>query len=178
MDSEEGCYCIGLDPQPSLLAISVLNPSGVLIQCFAYWFKKKTSFKTAGDWEVYICGECNLVARSVVKNLKRDGAEKIVIAVEQQRSRINSIVESSVTTAFLALDCHLVVPHPQTWKKSIHMATTGNNADNKKMSEDVYGEIVRNFYKQNKMELPKRIHDLCDSLGIAKYLYNRVHNGG
>jgi hypothetical protein len=167
--------CIGIDPQQTLLGVTVLNSGGSMTQCFTYWFKKKTSFKTSGDWEVYICTECIGIAAAIKTKLGDEmEGNGVYVAIEQQRSRVNSIIEAALTTAFLAEGCKVMVPHPRAWKAGINMKQGGSNKENKRHSEEKYGEKLRSFYKNNKVSLPDRIHDLCDSMGIAEYLYLRI----
>lgn len=150
----------GIDPQPTLLSVN-----GTMNEKIIYWknhyLKKKNTFRNAHEWQEYIWTECY----NVISSLSRFKPDLIV--VEQQRGRVNSIIEQSIIGCCLSKNIKVTTVHPLTWKKNSLVKHGKGNAKNKfeslKKLESLNIEIPEEYKHL------ERKHDLADAYFIREY---------
>lgn len=169
-------YFVGIDPQPTQLAVKVevSGDSVATIDWFNILLKLKSLFKTAEEWELYVADQCNMVIDNIVKTISvysgRSTKKWVYCAIEQQRGRVKSIIEACLVAATLKVGWIVCVPHPVTWKKSCKMKHGKGNTQNKIESEKMYSEELELYCAEKHILVPKRIHDLCDAAGLCDHL--------
>lgn len=173
-------FYLGIDPQISLLAIHCSNDYLDDVFWFQQILKKKVSsgFKNAEDWELYLANEINQFVDNVDNSIKsrEDHTEGSIIygGVEQQRGRVNSIIEAMLVAAGVRVGWRMCVPHPTTWKKSIGLKCAPGNKNNKNASVELVYDDLSKFYHATNQKLPARVHDLCDAKCISEHVYNKI----
>lgn len=170
-------YYVGIDPQQSLLAIHVNSDEEEDVFWYQHVFKKKasSSFKTAESWELYIGKEIEGVVEQLDANIRKlpgfSPASRIYSGVEQQRGRVNSIIEAMLISCGQSKGWHMCIPHPLTWKKSVGMKCIPGNKSNKNESVNMVGPDLMAYLKKNNLKNPGRIHDLCDAKCISAHVF-------
>lgn len=201
-------YIIGIDPQPKLLAYCLIFfrqtekdsyhrvgnqlVNFEIVEWNNLYLRKKERFKTAFDWQLYILNECHLFSTKLIKKINThfEGvhywtpADKlrgynVLFAVEQQRGRVNSIIEQSLLAA-MSFEDHsksfyfnnksLYSLHPTTWKKAVKFQNQGTNKKNKDFSVTEISPCLTEYRSRVNISTKpgERIHDLCDAFLIAK----------
>jgi hypothetical protein len=183
-------YVVGIDPQRNLFAfyvgkrVPVTLADGTTkctlldIEWYEHYLLRKDSYKVAENWEIYLIKECVECLKKVESFINMDASGKayhVKLGVEQQRGRVNSILESSLATAAAALGWEITIPHPKKWKAAIHFKAEepGNNS-NKRKAEELEGSDLSEFHTKKKRKLPKVVHHLCDARLIGKYVHTSV----
>lgn len=178
-------FVVGIDPQPSLLAVCVkhLN-TGKRIAWFQVLLKRKDSFPKAGDWESYIVDQCIRTVSEIethIANVFLGVQNKMFyvdFAVEQQRGRVKTIPETCLATAARARGWTIRIPHPNTWKKGMGFTAEvedsahipRGNKENKAWAQKLYEKSLIEHCKSKGTQPPKVTHHLCDAACIADYL--------
>jgi hypothetical protein len=167
-------YFIGIDPQPSNISVCVLDEEANVLKWLAICLFKRTTFLTATDWQKYIIEQCQNIVYEDLKEYITE-ATNVSIGVEQQRGRINSIIEQTLLTIFFEKfkGSTIFSIHPKKWKRIISFNPVGNNTNrnHKQHSVNMVHTILLNYCKENDIVTPTgRIHDLCDAYLISKAL--------
>lgn len=169
-------YSIGIDPNLSAFAVCIMYNKKVF-RWFTVLLKKKDQMGKATDWSNYISDQCDYMYIDILESIIQHSGNKtnqIFIVIEQQRGRIMSILESILLAKARSHNIpntHVLIAHPRTWKKAIYEFSTdilGNNA-NKKESERIELQNLKDYCHLNNIEMPIRTHDLCDAKLIARY---------
>ncbi len=175
-------FYVGIDPQPTLLAVHVSSEEEDSLFWYQRILKKKVSslFKTAEEWELYVSGETNQFVDKLDGEMRghrswMHGVSKIYCGVEQQRGRVDSILEAMLVSAGTAHGWIMSVPHPLTWKKSVGLTSQPGNKQNKRSSEALVADELKVFFQERNIKLPARIHDLCDAKLISEHVYMRYN---
>ncbi len=166
---------VGIDPQPRLLAVHVRVKDGNLdtFNWFKHYLQKKSRFDNAQAWQEYIYQE----SYSVLKQVKMDVTAKLkrpmsLVVVEQQKGRVNSIVEQSLLVACKVLELPCLILHPTTWKKRSNIPCMGDNKKNKLAVEKV---VLPYLFRYRNSEIKEdRDHDLCDAFKISEAGENSI----
>jgi hypothetical protein len=164
-------FFVGVDPQQNNVSVCVLNDVGEPVYWQQVVMQLRKTFPSASDWQ-------EMVIR-VVASLLRDVSflgDDTKVYVEQQRGRLNSIVEQTVLCTFKRLYDECKTVHPRKWRKSHGFFKRGvSNADNKKASKANVRDVLKAYGNKcggNVMEAnSERIHDLCDAYLIARSLW-------
>lgn len=156
---------IGIDPQPTLLGVCGITSTGKIVFWEPVWFQKKSTFKHVQLWQEYIISECLIELKKIQVTYPQ---YELYISVEQQRGRINSMIEHTIVTLCYLLKLKCKVFHSKTWKSIINFESAKGNRNNKEHSEFLCKDIIdKDFPHFNDYE---RKHDLCDGYLIAKAL--------
>jgi hypothetical protein len=151
---------VGIDPQPSLLAVHVREGFRTH-QWFVINFRKKSSFNPVQKWQEYIATNCVDMINKLYKDFN-DRKDKILVVIEQQRGRVNALIEHSLLMACMQLNISRLVVHPNTWKKSVKLNSGPGNKTNKQTS-------VQLVEKETGKSLGEgRVHDKADAYCISK----------
>jgi hypothetical protein len=171
-------YYVGIDPQQSLLAINVNTDEEEDAFWFQHIFKKKNSsgFKTAEMWELYIAAEIETVITELDNKIRAhesfsEASSSIFCGVEQQRGRVNSLIEGILVSCGQRKGWIMSIPHPLTWKKSVGLKCLPGNKNNKNESTSMIGPDLMDYLKKNDLKKPARIHDLCDAKCISAHVF-------
>jgi len=153
---------MGIDPQPSEIDVHIRNSKGETLYWCQHYLEVKSSFSRAQDWQEYIWRQCNLLFETCLSKVKRID----VCGFEQQRGRINSMIEQSLLGCCMIKNIKRVILHPLTWKKLVGLKPQGSNAKNKKhVTMLLANELVK--HNPHWKDLT-RVHDLCDAWFISK----------
>ena len=168
----EVCYqgevYIGIDPQPDNISVCVLTFDSEYKSHVLMWKKKilqrKDSFSKAALWQAYIVDESYSLFWDI-DTLRKSGYG-INVCVEQQRGRVNSLMEQTLFTIGRMFKFNMSLINASQCKKLVNMGQAGNNYRNKLL---VTNEISHILYKHDDKYKNKshRIHDLCDAYLIA-----------
>jgi hypothetical protein len=161
---------LGFDPQPGLLAYHVAeykynNP---LSEKTLIWQReilmKKACFDNAQQWQEYIWKICTGLFDKIERELSMKSIN--LVAIEQQRGRVNSLIEQSLLGCCMIRNLPRVIFHPATWKNLTGIPSLGSNAENKKYVKQLFEKDLQKFKFTD-----KRTHDLCDAKLISKAAY-------
>jgi hypothetical protein len=153
---------LGIDPQPTVLGFHLRDAKGDTKDWKALFLKKKSSFKGAQAWQEYVYAIC----QDTIENYSVDHKISLVV-IEQQRGRVNSIIEQSLLISCIAVGLPARTLHPVKWKKLVGLSLKGSNAKNKKESCDKIADQLKSHFMRTGEMLPNRIHDLCDAFYIS-----------
>lgn len=150
---------VGIDPQPTLIAVHARNTTKTL-----YWknlyLMKKVYFEGAQKWQEYIHQQSKELIIDLMNIAKKNNCIIKLIIIEQQRGRVYSLIEQCLLDICIFYSLPRVIMHPVVWRRHVGLNNThGNNKTNKINSVN----IVKH---QMKEEIPiedKRIHDLCEA---------------
>lgn len=162
---------VGIDPQPRLLAVHVRckDQNGHLntFDWFKHYLQKKSRFDNAQAWQEYIYQESYKVLNEVKMNVSAK-LKKVptLVVVEQQKGRVNSIVEQSLLVACKVLLLPCLILHPTTWKKRSNVPCMHDHRKNKLAVEELVLPYLFEYRKSNVKE--DRDHDLCDAFKISE----------
>lgn len=167
-------FFIGIDPQPSLLAVHVRDIEDNDILWYQVILKRKDAFKNAEMWELYTAEQCRKTIMDLNSTLSYiEISKKVYLAIEQQRGRVKSIAEACLVTAAMEQEWEIVVPHPMTWKKTVGLKSEAGNKNNKLASTNLHKADLTTYCEKNgQKKLPLRIHDLCDAKCISQHAKN------
>lgn len=172
-------FTIGIDPQPSLIAVHIYDIlRDRTIKWFVLMLQKKTRKNTAQEWQEYICKQSDVLLNYCIDTIiSYNGGnclKHILVVVEQQRGRVNSIIEQSILASCVKNDVARQILHPLTWKKKVGINCMGSNKENKKLVENLVSPILKKYCKETGMNICStcRIHDMCDAYLISKAFSN------
>lgn len=174
---------VGIDPQQKFISVNVSMADGTVLAWFNHILKRKQSsqFATAQSWQEYIFRECHSLLQTVVYNhIKSPHYHISRVGIEQQKGRVNTIIEQTLLCVCLILKIPATVLHPVTWKKRTGIQCMGSNQANKKECVEKTRHILVSYFGEAKvveMETTddKRIHDYCDAYRIGEAL-RIMHN--
>jgi hypothetical protein len=155
---------VGIDPQQDNISICVQSPQLELpISWSKILLKQRSSFSIAETWQKYIFEQSTLIAEEL-------GRLKVkIVIIEQQRGRLNSIIEQTLLCCCLkvGLDVHTI--HPRKWKMGLNFESGTTNHFQKKQSLELVKPLLEKFCIANNIPIPTgRLHDLCDAYLISK----------
>lgn len=160
---------VGIDPQPNNISVCVLKanlPSDTREPDPEDWFMvvlmQRAVFPSAEDWQKYIWKQCTEICKGLVKKYP-----KCHVYVEQQRGRINSMIEQSLLGACMTNNLEVTTVHPKRWK-SDHNFEKGTNANHKNQAEYKIKPSLEKYCRKYGKPLPIRVHDLCDAYLISE----------
>jgi hypothetical protein len=159
---------VGIDPQQDNISICVKYKDSELPIPRGWTkvlLKQRSSFSIAETWQKYIIEQSNLIA-SELKNFKVD-----VVKIEQQRGRLNSIIEQSLLCSCLKEGLKVHTIHPRKWKMGLGFEPGSTNHFQKKHALKLVKPILDKYWSiYNIPPLPEdeRLHDLCDAYLISK----------
>lgn len=159
---------VGLDPQPALLACHAIDEKENIILWEPIYFAKKSSFKTVQDWQEYMVNTCHEFFNKLQVSYSNN--YEIVVGIEQQRGRVNSMIEQTLLMLCMILKMKRVVLHPRTWKSAILFKSGKGNYANKEAAIRECNDIIEKKYPH--FLEASRLHDLCDARLISRALYN------
>jgi hypothetical protein len=169
-------YHVGIDPQPSLIAVYAETPNNEVLAWFQLRLQRKDSYKSSEDWGIYIANQCKLILREfrtvIFTHHEANPTGKppvIVLTVEQQRGRVNSLIEGYLVGVAVDLNMSLFVPHPNKWKSKVKLECEPGNKANKDAALTRYGKEYIKYCKLNGRNPEKRIHDVCDARCLVEY---------
>lgn len=175
---------VGIDPQPTLLSVNCcLEDNTTIVAWFNHYLKKKATFVNAQGWQVHIYEECHKLLHQVIPNACSEKcfprACKIeLVTIEQQKGRVNTILEQTLLCVCKALNLNVHIIHPLTWKKEVGISCTGTNKKNKDTVVEATKTDFELHFGVNTNNTQLRIHDLCDAFQIRKAGYFKAthHN--
>lgn len=154
---------MGIDPQPTLIAVCVLDQYDKIYWWENIYLLKRNNFSTAQLWQEYIFQS----SRDIVEKGK-SLYPGLSVAVEQQRGRIKSIIEQGFLSACMELKIPRKILHPGTWKKACGFKSAKGNKNNKKLSEILGVKRLKDYNPELLEKNKDRYHDLTDAYFIAK----------
>ncbi len=162
---------VGIDPQPRLLAVHVRckNFNGELntFDWFKHYLQKKSRFDNAQAWQEYIYHECYTILKQVKLNVSiKLKSPPTLVVIEQQKGRVNSIVEQSLLVSCKVLDLPCLILHPTTWKKRANVPCMHDHKRNKQVVEEMVMPYLYRYRNSNVKE--DRDHDMCDAFKISE----------
>lgn len=177
---------VGIDPQQKFLSVNVATEKGQVIAWWNHVLKRKQSsqFATAQEWQEYIYQECIQVLSVKISQKCRESGypniEIIQVGFEQQKGRVNTIIEQAILDACVALQIPRKILHPVTWKKQTDIPCMGSNKENKEACVQKTKQEMEAFFGAEKLShIEKteegRIHDYCDAFRIRQAT-QRIHN--
>lgn len=170
---------VGIDPQQKFISVNVTLEDGTILAWFNHVLKRKQSsqFATAQSWQEYIFRECHNLLQTVVYNQIKPYQNVTIsrVGIEQQKGRVNTIIEQTLLCVCLILKIPATVLHPVTWKKKTGIQCMGSNHANKKECVEKTRHILVGYFGEAKVvEMEntddKRIHDYCDAYRIGEAL--------
>ena len=177
---------VGIDPQQKFLSVNVATEKGEVIAWWNHILKRKQSsqFGTAQDWQEYIYRECLFLLETEIFTMCRKGGYSNIeikeVGLEQQKGRVNTIIEQAILDVCIRLQLPRRILHPVTWKKQTEIPCTGSNKENKEACVQRTKHEMKAFFGEEKLnQLGKteegRIHDYCDAFRIRQAT-QRIHN--
>ncbi len=162
---------VGIDPQPRLLAVHVrckdCNGNLDTFDWFKLYLQKKCRFENAQAWQEYIYQESHKMLSEVKMNVMAKLKKPLtLVVVEQQKGRVNSIVEQSLLVACKVLALPCLILHPTTWKKRTNVPCMQDHRKNKLAVEQLVLPTLFEYRKSNVKE--DRDHDLCDAFKLSE----------
>jgi uncharacterized iron-regulated protein len=154
---------LGIDPQRTLIATHLRGVDGKTADWRTFYLKKKSAFKGAQSWQTYIHEKCF----EILEDYATYHHIRLVV-IEQQRGRINSIIEQSLLVCCMALELEASIMHPLKWKSLSGVSCKGSNKKNKDHVEQMVSSALEEYFSQKGEKLPKRIHDLCDAYLLSE----------
>lgn len=189
MATIERYFIVGIDPQPTLLAVHVRDNFDATIAWFKHYFQKKCRFDNAQKWQEHIYDETSnvlqqkipLIIKAKFSYLSLQQCVPRYVAVEQQKGRVNSIIEQTVLCLCKHAKIEVLILHPMTWKKHTNIPKTGNNKKNKEAVEKIvkpklqeYIQTSTDLHDTEQLNIvdwdktKERLHDLCDADKISE----------
>ncbi len=169
-------YHVGIDPQPSLIAVYAETPNSEVLAWFQMRLQRKDSYKSSEDWGIYVANQCKVILREfrtvIYTHYQAQPTGKspvIVVTIEQQRGRVNSLIEGYLVGVAVDLNMSLFVPHPNKWKSKVKLDCEPGNKSNKDAALTRYGKEYIKYCKLNGRNTEKRIHDVCDARCLVEY---------
>jgi len=168
---------VGIDPQPDNISICAIkhqvdhyNLKQLHYVSVIYWVKHKlklkTTFNKAEDWQRYVINETRNVFDKLSKHISKYNYKTVFISVEQQRGRVNSLIEQTLFTVSMSHNYETHSTGPMLWKSLINMKRLGSNTNNKIEAKTLVLPIYEQWV-QCKIDKKFRVHDLCDAYLIA-----------
>lgn len=162
-----GDVYVGIDPQPDNISVCAIETTnGDVLYWHKHKLKLKLTFNRAEDWQRYIVEESLIVLDKMFSKFRLSLANNVYISIEQQRGRVNSIVEQTLFTLCVTKGYQTFTTGPMLWKKMTDTKSVGENKKNKQKSVDMVLHIYEN-YIDSKVGPKFRAHDLCDAYLIA-----------
>jgi len=149
----------GIDPQPTVIAFCTIKDQDIF-ECKEIRLKKKSAFKNAQDWQIYLY--------KAVKEVFEFIDDKSPIFIEQQRGRINSILEQTILIESLSRKRATRVLHPLTWKRLTNTKCMKDHTLNKREAERKVLHRLREFERKKGLSESKVPHNMCDAILIAE----------
>jgi hypothetical protein len=181
---------IGIDPQPTFLSINCTtdqntlvpdtDPKTYTVSWFNHYLKKKSAFGCAQAWQEHIFEECYKILHTVIP---RQCEEKCypnlydikLVSVEQQKGRVNTILEQTILCVCKQLALPALILHPLTWKKTVGLECGGGNKKNKELVVEMTHDTLVAFFGDYQAGGTKlRVHDLCDAYQIRRAGYTLI----
>lgn len=174
---------VGIDPQPTLISVNCttehanndkLNPKDYTIAWFNHYLKKKSAFSCAQGWQEHVFDESYKLLSGIIKTQCEEKCypNRYVIklvAIEQQKGRVNTILEQTLLCVCKQLHLPVMVLHPLTWKKAVGLETGGGNKKNKDLVVNMTHNTLTSFFGNYEVKGAKlRVHDLCDAYQIRR----------
>jgi hypothetical protein len=178
----DNVYYIGIDPQPSLLAICCMDPKQEIMEWFDIRLHRKDTYKSAEDWGIYVAHQAKVVLADLKELIFTYHKQKfvtrnkmlrptILLCIEQQRGRVNSLIEGYLVGVGVDLDMNILVPHPNKWKSKVGLVSEPGNKANKTASLKMYVDQYVKYCDSIGKRPGKRLHDLCDAKCLAIYAH-------
>jgi len=159
-------WTLGIDPQPSAIAgCCVGDRNGRVVYLHMVRLAHKAQM-SAQRWQEYVITEFEKFFDNVMAAAASSGATLAKVAVEQQRGRVNSMMEVSCVAICMQKRLWRLVVSPKTWKSWTDVPCTGDHNENKKEST----RIALPFLISYDPGVEKRhspVHHLCDAYHIA-----------
>ena len=165
---------VGIDPQPRLLAFHVRNSLNITLAWFKHYLQKKSRFNNAQEWQEYLYDQCIMVLKEKIPQVCHTQQLPSLVVCEQQKGRVNSIIEQSILAACRSLGIKLLILHPTSWKKATGVPCLKDYRKNKQVVEQMVGPKLQQWFKDNNINKDKededknRLHDLCDAEKISE----------
>ena len=168
-------YTLGVDPQPTCLGICVKEyGKDEPIVWRVEYFKRKSLFKKSEDWQKYLHKKCKIILIQIIEH-ELGGSKDLVLVIEQQRGRVNSLVENTLC----CIGCDMVgmdgvrLVHPNTWRKTLpvdHEKGECGHYSNKKSTIRLtkQNDLLRPIVESRKLST-LRLADMCDAYWICKW---------
>jgi hypothetical protein len=150
------------------------NPKTYTIAWFNHYLKKKATFANAQGWQEHVYDECYNILGSVIPKQCQEKCHPnpftiVLVSVEQQKGRVNSILEQTLLCCCKQLKLPIYTVHPVTWKKAVNLQCAGSNKKNKSLVVEFTKPAMEEYF--GVQEETARIHDLCDAFQIRKAGY-------
>lgn len=152
---------LGIDPQPKLLALCLINEKLEVKEWYTIPFKKKNTL-SAQLWQEHVWGECFNAIQSL-KNVYNIN----LIAIEQQRGRVNSLIESALLGCSMYLQIKRIIYHPKTWKKLIQFKCDPGHKNNKIESVKLVEKKIKTYSEDLYQKNISGLDHLSDAYLIA-----------
>lgn len=169
-------YFIGIDPNMSLIAVSVLSENEEVISWFTLVMQKKEHLGKASEWSNYIYEQLSQLFDDLEQLFINIQTKKddVYIYIEMQRGRVMSIIETTLLNMAKNKGfSSTYIIAPKTWKSILPQYNNSirGHYDHKKEAERLEINTLIDYCKKFNIPMPsdKRIHDLCDACLIARY---------
>ena len=168
---------VGIDPQPRVLAVHIRENNKTL-----HWFEhvliKKSKTERVQDWQEHVYNNCEILWNKINK---LTSAKIDLVCIEQQKGRVNIILEQTLFIIFLQKKINVYIVHPTVWKKKTNVLCTKNHRKNKLEVVKIVGPKLEQYATDNNITFQKTsIHDLCDAEKISEagwhYLISKLPN--
>lgn len=162
---------VGIDPQPTCLGFCVRGLNMKPNYNCAY-LKKKQSFTKSSLWQEYLYEFCSNFIDELVETHRRHGVITTVV-VEQQRGRVNSLIEATLYALF-KIKLHgakVLLVHPATWHSKVDLGSKpgGSHYANKKLSVLAFEKALGTIEVTSKPCNLYRLADMADAYWLSEW---------
>jgi hypothetical protein len=162
---------VGIDPQPDNISTCCLDyKNQKILMWWKYKLIMKETFNKAEEWQDYIVKSVQIICDTIQKlqftNKQNKHYQSVIVTIEQQRGRVNSIIEQTIFTMCRTLNYETHSFNPMKWKKIIQIECRRNN----KLNKDYITKLITPIYEDyegHKIPAKFRVHDLCDAFAIS-----------
>lgn len=162
---------VGIDPQPTCIGYCVRGENFKPNYNCAY-MKKKQSFKKSNLWQAYVFSFSSNFIDELIEGHQRYGVIETVV-VEQQRGRINSLIEATIYTLckMKLPNAKILLVHPTTWHSKVNLGGTkgGSHYANKKLSVTAFQKVVEKTETTSKETNIYRLADMADAYWLCDW---------
>jgi len=162
---------IGIDPQPDNISYCVISDKNIPVLWTKHLLMLRCTFATANSWQRYIYLQCLRIGVDIREYCKSYNYTIVIVGVEQQRGRVNSLIEQSLLNIFWSMGLEARSVHPRQWKKSCELSNIGDNKAHKVASTKMAMQELEEYWKRTQSpKVTGRLHDLADAYHISKHV--------
>lgn len=163
---------LGIDPQPKFLSVHLRKESGEILDWFNHHLQKHSRFNNAQSWQEHVYDEVIIMLQRIALTIQTKTKEKRfpdLISCEQQKGRVNSLIEQTILCVCKHLKIKCIIIHPVSWKKATGIPCLKNHYKNKQAVEEVVKPEYMAYMKDRNMDITEtRLHDLFDAKKICE----------